>query len=103
MKWLEIIKIRTVGEPEYLIVTEMLKKFRSLDDGTQPMAVKLYHHATVESDLCIHIYWNSETMPPRKSPMGLRIVDALGILGVVNHSLWIEDTVGFHAPPPGSR
>lgn len=91
MKWVEIIKVRTVGEPERLIVTEVLKDFIAMGIGNQPAGVKLYHHATVESDLCIHIYWESETLSPRKSPMGLRIVESIGALGVANHSIWVED------------
>lgn len=91
MKWVEVIKVRTVGEPESRIVTEVLKDFSTMDKGVRPSMVKLYHHATVESDLCIHLYWESATMSPRKSPMGLRIAESIGALGVANHSIWVED------------
>ena len=92
MKWVEIIKVRMVGgEPESLIETEILQDFRTMEKGNQPTTITLYHHATVESDLSIHIYWESDTVSPRKSSVGVRIVDAIGKLGVVNHSLWIED------------
>jgi len=103
MQWIEIIKVRSAGTGETEAVADIFKDFSRMDKGTQPTTVKLYHHASVESDLCIHIYWDSETMPSRKSPMGLRIVDAIGPLGTVNHSIWIEDTVGAHAFPRGSR
>ena len=91
MQWIEIIKVRAAGTREKQTVADMLKDFNRMDGGTMPASVKLYHHATVESDLSIHIYWESETMPPRKSPMGLRIVETIGSLGLVNHSVWIED------------
>ena len=91
MKWVEIIKIRTVGEPESRMVTEDLEDFSTMDKGIRPAMVKLYHHATVESDLCIHLYWESESVSPRKSPMGLRIVESIGAWGVANHSIWVED------------
>ena len=94
VRWVEIIKVRTVGEPEFLLVTEVLRDFSAIHKGNQPVEVKLYHHATVESDLCIHLYWESETTSPRKSPMGLRIVESIGALGVANHSVWIEEVCG---------
>jgi hypothetical protein len=91
VKWVEIIKVRTVGEPESLLVAEIFEDFSAMEKGRPPAAIKLYHHATVESDLCIHLYWESETISPRKSPVGLRIVESIGSLGVVNHSIWVED------------
>ncbi len=94
MKWVEIIKVRTVGEPESLLVSEILNDFRTMEKRMPPAAIKLYHHATVESDLCIHLYWESETISPRKSPVGLRIVESIGALGVANHSIWVEDVSG---------
>lgn len=94
MKWIEIIKVRTVSEDEFLLVAEIFNDFKMMEKGITPAAIKLYHHATVESDLCIHLYWESETMSPRKSPMGLRIVDSIGALGVANHSIWVEGVSG---------
>lgn len=91
MKWVEIIKIRTVGIPESLLVSEIFEDFSSMGKGMSPSVMKLYHHATVESDHSIHIYWESETVSPRKSPVGLRIVESIGALGVANHSIWVED------------
>jgi hypothetical protein len=91
VKWVEIIKVRTVGEPESLLVAEIFRDFSTMEKGMPPLAMKLYHHATVESDLCIHFYWESETISPRKSPVGLRIVESIGALGVSNHSIWVED------------
>ncbi|MBN2687422.1 MAG: hypothetical protein JXR85_04525 [Deltaproteobacteria bacterium] len=98
MKWVEIIKVRTVGEPESLLVAEIFNDFSAMDKGRPPAEMKLYHHATVESDLCIHLYWESETISPRKSPVGLRIVESIGALGVANHSIWVEDVTGKTAP-----
>lgn len=97
MKWVEIIKVRTVGEPESLLVAEIFRDFSTMERGIPPLAMKLYHHATVESDLCIHLYWESETISPRKSSVGLRIVESIGALGVANHSIWVEDVGGDQA------
>ena len=94
MKWVEIIKVRTVGEPESLLVAEIFRDFSTMENGMTPATMKLYHHATVESDLCIHLYWESDTISPRKSPVGLRIVESIGTLGVANHSIWVENVSG---------
>jgi len=54
--------------------------------------ITTYHHSVVETDLSIHIHWESEKESQRKSPLGLRVSSALRNLGLLNHSVWVETT-----------
>ncbi len=93
VQWIEIIKVRAVGTIGVQTAADVVRDFSTMNEGTKPTALKLYHHSTVESDLSIHLSWNLETMRVQKSPLGLRIADAIGDLGMVNHSVWIEDAI----------
>ena len=92
MRWIETISVRLTGEPDIPAMRGIVQEFGALSGENTPTGLRLYHHATVESDVDIHIHWDRETLDfPRKSHLGLRIADALGEFGMVNHALWIED------------
>ncbi len=94
MKWVEIINLRSPGKMNAEIVDELLKGVGepgSPTDAPRRLSeIKIYHHSVVETDLSIHIYWESEEGIQHKSHLGLRIFSALRSMGLLNHSVWIE-------------
>jgi hypothetical protein len=94
MKWVEIITLRSPSKINAQFIDELLKGVSEYDSPTDtPMdliEIKVFHHSVVETDLSIHIYWKSEPGSQDKSPLGLRISSALGPLGLLNHSVWVE-------------
>ena len=94
MKWVEIITLRSSGNINRELVDELLKGVGESDSPTDTpkhlLEIKTYHHSVVETDLSIHIYWESEAENQHKSPLGLRIFSALRSMGLLNHSVWVE-------------
>ena len=94
MKWVEIITLRSPGNVNRELVDELLKGVGESDSPTDTqkhlLEIKTYYHSEVETDLSIHIYWESEARNRQKSPLGLRIFSALRSMGLLNHSVWIE-------------
>jgi hypothetical protein len=76
------------------IVDELMAGIRdsdlSIDESSRLLEMKTYYNLPVETDLSIHIYWESETCDQRKSPLAIRIHSALTTLGLLSHSLWIQ-------------
>lgn len=56
--------------------------------------IKIYRHATVDSDLSIHLYWESDEVEKHGSTLGLHLVSSLKEFGRINHSIWIKDGGG---------
>lgn len=96
MKWVEIITLRSPGNINRELVGELLKSVGAFEEENETTAriieIKIYHHPVVESDLSIHIYWNSKLENQDKSPIGLRVASVLKPLGLLNHSVWVETT-----------
>ena len=94
MKWVEIISLRCATNTDTLFVSELLKGIGESDSATDApehlVEIRGYHHSVVETDLSIHIYWESESGGQDKSPLGLRFSSALRDLGLLNHSVWVE-------------
>jgi len=101
MKWVEIISLRSATNIDTQFVNELLKGISESDSATDTpehlVEIRAYHHPIVETDLSIHIYWESEPGSQDKSPLGLRFSSALSDLGLLNHSVWVE-TAAFEFP-----
>jgi len=94
MKWVEIISLRCAINIDTPFVNELLKGISESDSATDTpehlVKIRVYHHSIVETDLSIHIYWESEPGSQDKSPLGLRVSSALRDMGLLNHSVWVE-------------
>lgn len=90
MKWVEIITLRSLAKVDRQLLDELLQQVvKSKTDG-HPIEIRMYQNSIVETDLSIHIYWESESGSQNKSPLGLRFSYALKGLGLLNHSVWVE-------------
>ncbi|HVP36881.1 MAG TPA: hypothetical protein VMT04_07790 [Terriglobales bacterium] len=105
MKWVEIITLRSPGKINTELVDELLKGVGESDSPTDSLnhllKVKTYCHSVVETDLSVHIYWESEAGNQHKSPLALSIVSALRSMGLLNHSVWIESAAREFKHRPG--
>ncbi len=90
MKWVEIITLRSPVNIDTQFVDELLKGVGKSDTPKHLVEVRIYHHSIVETDLSIHIYWESEPGSQHKSPLGLKFSYALKDMGLLNHSVWVE-------------
>ena len=90
MKKLEIITLRSTRNIPTLVISELLRQIEKADPAERPEGIRIYHHVGVDSDLSMHIHWNSEAGSERKSPLGLMLSHALRDYGLLNHTLWIE-------------
>jgi hypothetical protein len=89
MKWLEVIKLRSVGESSG-VLEEFLRSISQ--QGPRGLAeMKTFRNAVLETDLSIHLHWNSEEPESNGSALGLRLAQALKELGLIDHSVWVEN------------
>ncbi len=90
MKWLEIIKLRTTGQ----ILENMVNEFiRPLTKGSWEkglLTIQVYCHATLVTDLSIHIQWETKLGSFQKSLLGSCIVNALEDFGITHHTIWMR-------------
>ena len=86
MRWIEIIQVRTVGESALDALAELL--CHSLED--EGLEVTVYRHATVPTDLAVHLAHETGGDGAPDRTLGERLAATLGELGLVSHSLWVE-------------
>jgi hypothetical protein len=94
MKWLEVIKVRVVGNRLDFMEKELPSMTLGLPrDGLTGMQV--YRHAALDSDLSIHLCWESPRILDGGSSLGLLLARSLKEYGLVDHSVWIEGNRSF--------
>ncbi len=89
VKWVEVIKVRSAGKSPALLDELLRSRAQIKQSGLVEM--KTYHHATLETDLSVHLHWESEFPEKNGSAPGLRLAQALREFGLIDHSLWIEE------------
>jgi hypothetical protein len=90
MMWLEVIHLRVTDQDYKRLLptfTQLLDEIREKESCRE---VKLFRRALLETDVCLHLYHDSHDAEDRGSPVGLRLVDALKPMGMVNHTVWKE-------------
>ena len=94
MKWIEIITLRSPSKINGQFIDELLnvvgRSEEATDRSNDLVEIRTYHHSVVETDLSIHIHWESEKECLDKSPLGLRFSSVLKPLGLLNYSVWVE-------------
>lgn len=90
MKWIEIITLRSLVKESRQLVDELLHQVAQQREPEPAATIRVYHHPTIETDLSIHIQWETETQKPGNSPLGEQLSYALKGLGLLNHSIWVE-------------
>jgi len=89
MRWLEVIKLRSAERGDGLLQGLLRPMSKVSESGL--VEIKTYRHAALETDLSVHLHWDSEMADQSGSVLGLRLAQALRELGLTDHSIWIEE------------
>jgi hypothetical protein len=66
------------------------------------LSVRVYQHATVAGDICIHLGSQTESADTQPSDLGIHIAEALRDHGMVEHAVWLE-LLGDDDDPDGQQ
>ena len=90
MNWIEIIELRSAGNTQKKLETQLQEFLKQLEKKTEKQTVKLYTRMIIENDFSIHLFHDSGKIKNSGSPLGIKLVSALKSYGLVNHTIWIE-------------
>jgi len=93
MKWIEIIRIRSYGSRERELATDAFHRLNLSHFPAGLDAVKLHRHAAIESDISVSLFWAGNEFGSRASELGTRLARAFAAFGMIDHTVWAEDTV----------
>lgn len=91
MSRIEIIHLRVNGVRSVAAVMNLLKQALKTDLNELAKSVNVYHHQSIEEDLCVILNWKTAEMAKSWSDLGLHLTSALKEFGRVDHSVWVEN------------
>lgn len=89
MNWIEIIRVEAAGSRERIRILEICGKIR-IHKATRGSANLRVYGGNFDRELSIHIQWNSPSAPEGRSALGEALTRAIGDLGLVSHTIWVE-------------
>jgi len=89
VKWLEVVKLRSAGRNPGSL-EELLRSMSQVKEKGL-VEMQTYHHAALETDLSVHLLWESEFPETNGSAPGLRLVQALKEFGLTDHAIWVKE------------
>ena len=91
MNWIEIITLRSNGSVQESLIQEFLKPVANEKERNGLISMKVYRNAWVNTDMSVHLHWESTRVEQQGSTMGFCLAQTLREFGLVNHSAWIEE------------
>lgn len=100
MKWLEIIKLRT-GQNLDNIVNKFIRPLTKDYEGAGLITMIVYSHATLNTDLSIHLYWDTAKVSQQKTLLSSCIINILEDFGLIHYTIWIAQKNNFESIKQG--
>ena len=88
MIWLEMISTRAAGIIEAERILEICRQTHQSIAGEKLLKMTVFCNTRYATDVSIHLQWKSN--PGTGSVLGRELSSALADLGLISHSLWIE-------------
>jgi hypothetical protein len=95
MKWMETIKVQSASRKEQITEHELMalaSDVRKNPDCQGLREVTVSSHATVPGCFALRLFWDTGDVRPGGSLLGMGLAQSLKALGLVDHSVWIENT-----------
>ena len=89
MKTIEIITVRLDPRRQDSLLRELRTTLETQRVSDDRVNVEVYRHATVKTDVSVHLLFESFEPDAQPSALGQRLASALKEFGLVSHSLWI--------------
>ncbi len=89
MIWLETINIRTGGINDAGKVFETCREIFQSVAAENLLKLRVFSNAKYTTDIGIHFQWSSNPGPA--SILGTMVSSAIGDLGLISHTLWVEE------------
>ncbi len=91
MKWIEIITLRSTGDDLAVLDIKSLVAIKDSDQTGKLEKIEVYRPCTMDTDLSVHLRWNSDRADPEGSSVALHLMELMKENGLLNHSIWVEE------------
>ena len=88
MTWLEIVNVRTAGKTEFMDALKLCCHMQHDLEAKGTFCINLYRNTSYETDLSVHLCWDSAMASPAKTSLGIQLSKLLTRFGLIDHKVW---------------
>ncbi|MFZ0451164.1 MAG: hypothetical protein WAL98_18150 [Desulfatiglandaceae bacterium] len=92
---METIRIQSATGKEKVAEKELMVLAREIQENTDSQklgAVRASRNTLVPGCFALRLFWNTAEPRIRGSALGMNIAQSLKVFGLVDHSIWIENS-----------
>jgi hypothetical protein len=95
LKWVETIKVQSGPDKANTTEKELMFLAREIQKNTDPQKLPeatVLRHTVVPGLFALNLFWNTDGPRIRGTAPGLSLAQSLKVIGLVDHSVWIESS-----------
>ncbi len=96
-----MIKFRTSGQNLENMVDKFIKPLTKDYEGAGLISMQVYSHATLNTDLSIHLYWDTVNVSQQKTLLSSCLINVLEEFGLIHYTIWIAQKFNFESIKQG--
>ena len=90
MRWIDIITLRSSATSLESLSNEVILSIINNLRKRSLKGSKIYRRYAMDSDLSIHLFWDSANVEQKGNPLSQHLILFLKQYGLVNHAIWVE-------------
>ena len=94
MKWLEVLHLRTAEQESDRLMHLLRQLITEIRVHRTCREIKMFKRALLETDVCLHLYHDTDSIETTGSLVGLHLARELKAFGMLNHTVWMVDEAG---------
>lgn len=85
--------MRTQPDVEPSVIQWLKDMVRSMNGTPGLDEARIYTHSAIPGDISLHIMWNTVQGLLKESEVGLMIADTLKKYGILDHTVWLTESM----------
>jgi hypothetical protein len=92
MQWMENLRLQTSSKTQHEVLKIIRIFGKEIKNSNELLSYKIYRNALITSDFSITLVWDTAQVHREGSTLAYNLKRNLSSLGLVDHSIWIEQT-----------
>ena len=97
MKWIETLELRSISREDPLKEMDLHTMMSNMPPASKPYLMVFFQHANIKGDVCVHLLFDTDQVPPEESEPGHQLKEVFRGAGLVSHKIWVESK-SFQVP-----
>lgn len=92
MHWMENVRLQASSKTQYEVLKTISIFEKEIKKSSELLSYQIYRNALITGDFSVTLLWDTAQVNREGSTLAYNLKRNLSSLGLVDHSIWIEQT-----------